>query len=148
LTSSVPSRLSNRTVSARYVLFTTSIMSAFVSSPISRESRGRGISPCGDRAKHVCIVPGLRVRSNAGIRSSSVVLRKYCCASYFASLFIWTEWRSIRQRAHPGLAARSSSPVSRLPLSLCLWTCAGSLHRPHPRADSRLSSALCACTTA
>jgi hypothetical protein len=45
LTSSLPSRLSNRIVSARYVWFTTSIMSAFVSSPISHESHGQGISP-------------------------------------------------------------------------------------------------------
>jgi hypothetical protein len=94
LTSSLPSRLSNRTVSARYVLFTTSIMSLRFLTDQPRKSRPGNLA-VGRPDYHVCIVPGVRVRSNAGIRSSSVVLRKHCCARYFVSLFISLGWEEI-----------------------------------------------------
>ena len=98
LTSSVPSRLSNRTVSAPVCLvhdIDHERLRFLTDQP--RKSRTGNLA-VGRPDYHVGIVPGLRVRSNTGIRSSSVVLRKHCCARYFVSLFISLGWEESHAR--------------------------------------------------
>src|SRR5215813_6507673 len=67
LISSAPVSSSKRIASVRYVLFTTSIMSAFIASSLSRENRGQGDLAVSGLDDYVCIVTGPRVRNDAAV---------------------------------------------------------------------------------